>query len=88
MASIHRQLTIPVNTNRNFVIECDEMWSFVESKKTPFYIWLAIDCHSRAIVGCFIGDRTRQSARKLWASLPAVYQSCTLAYTDFWQAYQ
>ena len=60
------------------------------------YIWLAIDRHSRAIVGCFIGDsakrtlreRTRQSARKLWASLPDIYQSCTLAYTDFWQAYQ
>ena len=43
---------------------------FVESKKTSFYIWLAIDRHSRAIVGCFIGDRTRRSARKLWASLP------------------
>jgi insertion element IS1 protein InsB len=88
MASVPYQIIIPSNINHNLIIECDEMWSFVESKKTPVYIWLAIDRHSRAIVGCFIGDRTRQSARKLWASLPAIYQSCTLAYTDFWQAYQ
>jgi insertion element IS1 protein InsB len=88
MATIPRQISISANINRDLIVECDEMWSFVESKKTPFYIWLAIDRHSRAIVGCFIGDRTRQSARKLWASLPAIYQSCTLAYTDFWQAYQ
>jgi insertion element IS1 protein InsB len=88
MATIPRQISISANINCDLIVECDEMWSFVESKKTPFYIWLAIERHSRAIVGCFIGDRTRQSARKLWASLPAIYQSCTLAYTDFWQAYQ
>ena len=88
MAAIPRQIIIPANINYNLIIKCDEMWSFVESKKTPFYIWLAIDRHSRAIVGCFIGDRTRQSARKLWASLPPIYQACTLVYTDFWQAYQ
>jgi insertion element IS1 protein InsB len=88
MAGIPCQINVSANTNHNLIIECDEMWSFVESKKTPFYIWLAIDRHSRAIVGCFIGDRTRQSARKLWASLPDIYQKCILAYTDFWQAYQ
>ena len=34
-----------------------------------------------------MGDRTRKSARQLWASLPTVYQQCAVAYTDFWQAY-
>jgi insertion element IS1 protein InsB len=42
MAAIPRQIIIPANINYNLIIECDEMWSFVESKKTPFYIWLAI----------------------------------------------
>jgi insertion element IS1 protein InsB len=88
MATIPRQISIPININHNFILECAEMWSVVESKKTPVYIWLAIDRHRRTIVGCFIGDRTRQSARKLWASLPNIYQKCTLAYLDFWQAYQ
>ena len=62
------------------------MWSFVFSKKQEFYIWLAIDRDTREIVGCFVGDRTRKSARQLWASLPAVYRQCAIAYTDFWQA--
>jgi len=69
-------------------IECDEMWSFVFSKTYKFYIWLAIDRDTREIIGCYVGDRSRQSARKLWASLPGVYRQCAVAYTDFWQAYR
>ena len=34
------------------------------------YIWLAIDRETREIVGCYVGDRTRRAARKLWESLP------------------
>jgi IS1 family transposase len=65
-------------------IECDELWSFVFSKENKFYVWLAIDRTTREIVGCYIGDRSRASAKKLWASLPAVYRQCAVAYTDFW----
>jgi len=50
------------------------MWSFVERQENDVYIWLAIDRNSRKIVGCYIGDRTRKSARKLWADLPENYQ--------------
>ena len=69
-------------------IECDEMCSFVDSKKNEVYIWLAIDRDSREIIGCFVGDRTRKLARKLWAFLPEVYQQGAFVYTDFWQAYK
>jgi hypothetical protein len=34
------------------------------------------------------GDRSRQSAKKLWASLPSVYRQCAVAYTDFWESYK
>ena len=61
--------------------------SFVSSKANKLYIWLAIDRVTREIIGCYIGDRTRCSARKLWASLPPIYRQCAIAYTDFWQAY-
>lgn len=64
------------------------MWSFVDSKKNEIYIWLAIDRNSRKIVGCFVRDRTRKSARQLWASLPEIYKQWHIAYTDFWQAYK
>lgn len=87
LAQTPRQLEISVKSPGRLTIECDEMWSFVNSKKNEVYIWLAIDRDSRKIVGCFVGDRTRKSARQLWASLPTVYQKCAVAYTDFWQAY-
>ena len=64
------------------------MWFFVGSKKKEVYIWLTIDRYSREIVGSFVGNRTRKFARKLWASLPEVYQQRAVAFTDFWQAYE
>jgi len=44
----------------------------LESQKQ--WIWLGIDRGTREIVGVFVGDRSRQSAKKLWDSLPGVYR--------------
>ena len=41
-----------------------------------------------AIIGCYLGDRSRESAKKLWESLPGVYRQCAVAYTDFWESYK
>ena len=60
----------------------------VFSKKTKVYIWLAIDRTTREIIGCYLGDRSRKSAKKLWESLPSVYKKCAVAYTDFWEVYK
>ena len=88
LSCIPRQISISSKPRGKLIIECDEMWSFVNHKKNELYIWLAIDRNTKEIVGCFVGDRTRKSARKLWASLPTIYQQCAFAYTDFWQAYR
>lgn len=88
LARTPRHVRVSAKPSAKLTIECDELWSFVNSKKNEVYIWLAIDRNSRKIVGCFIGDRTRKSARKLWASLPDIYQQSAVAYTDFWQAYK
>jgi transposase-like protein len=85
LARAPRQVQVSGKPSGKLIIECDEMWSFVERKKNEIYIWLAIDRNSRKIIGCYIGDRTRKSAHKLWASLPKVYQQSAFAYTDFWQ---
>jgi IS1 family transposase/transposase-like protein len=87
LSRIPRQIKVSVKNKGKLTIECDEMWSFVGSKGYKVYIWLAIDRDTREIIGCYLGDRTRQSAHKLWASLPPVYRQCAIAYTDFWQAY-
>ncbi len=43
---------------------------------------------TREIIGVYIGDRTRYSAKKLWQSFPPVVRQCAVCYTDFWEAYK
>jgi insertion element IS1 protein InsB len=69
------------------ILECDELWSFVGKKRRQKWIWLAINRDTREIVGVAIGARTKATARRLWASLAAVYRQCAVCYTDFWEAY-
>ena len=49
---------------------------------------MALDADTREIVGLHIGDRTRNSAKQLWSSMPSVYRQCAVCHTDFWEAYQ
>ena len=47
-----------------------------------------MDADTREIVGVYIGARSRQSAKRLWQSLPPVYRQDAICYTDFWEAYE
>ena len=67
---------------------CDEAWSFVGNKGNKQWIWLTINRATREIIGVHIGDRSRESAIALWASLPPVYRQCAICYTDFWESYK
>ena len=46
-----------------------------------------MDAHTREIIGLHIGDRSAQSARALWQSLPGAYRQCAVIYTDYWESY-
>ena len=70
------------------VIQGDELWSFVGSKKNKCWSWLALDQGSREIVGCHLGHRDPSGAQKLWNALPPVYHQCAVCYTDFYFAYE
>jgi IS1 family transposase/transposase-like protein len=85
---VSRQVSVTEKARGKLIMECDELWSFVFSKKNKFYVWLTIDRKTREIVGCYIGDRSRKSAQKLWESLPSVYRQCAIAYTDYWESYK
>jgi IS1 family transposase len=65
----------------------DELWSFVDNKGNKEWVWLALDVATREIVGCYIGDRSSDSALALWHSMPGVYRQCAVVYTDYWEAY-
>ncbi|NJN49670.1 MAG: IS1 family transposase [Alkalinema sp. RL_2_19] len=69
-------------------VQMDELWSFVDHKGNKQWVWLALDANTREVVGCHIGNRSRESARALWQSLPGVYRQCAMVYTDFWEAYE
>ena len=68
--------------------EVDEMWSFVGSKENKQWIWMVMDTKSRQIIAFYIGDRSQESARKLWESIPRNYRDKGTFYTDDWQSYK
>lgn len=70
------------------IVQMDELWSFVDRQGNKQWVWLAIDAITREIIGCYIGDRSRKSARELWKSVPSVYRQCAKVYTDYWEAYK
>ena len=66
-------------------VQMDELWSFVDNKGNKQWVWLAMDTDTREIIGCYIGDRSRESAIALWQSIPAVHRQCAKVYTDYWE---
>jgi IS1 family transposase/transposase-like protein len=79
---------IDITKKGRLTTECDEMWSFVGMKADKKWIWQAIDCDSREIVGVYVGSRDRVGAEELWKSLPPVYRQCAVSYSDFQSAYE
>ena len=69
------------------VLEVDEMWSFVGHKGQQRWLWIALCRRTRQVVAYVIGDRSKQSCRKLWQRLPAAYRQCR-SFSDFWHAYE
>lgn len=70
-AQVPRKIKVSDKPRGKLIIECDELWSFVDNKDNKYWVWLAIDRKTREIVGCYIGDRSRESAQKLWKSIRA-----------------
>jgi insertion element IS1 protein InsB len=68
-------------------IEADELWSFVQKKANPHWLWLAMDKQTRQIIAFHVGDRSRDSAKQMWAKIPAAYRERATFYTDQYAAY-
>lgn len=82
----------PVAASRNILIGClaveaDEVWSFVQKKANPHWIWIAMDKQTCQIIAFHVGDRSRDSAKQLWANIPAVYRKQATFHTDQYAAY-
>jgi insertion element IS1 protein InsB len=68
-------------------VGADEMSSFVQNKANKQWIWLAMDPKSRQIIAFHVGDRSRKSAKRLWAKIPLAYRQHATFYTDRYVVY-
>jgi IS1 family transposase/transposase-like protein len=87
LASIPCHISIEAPPEAEIILECDELWSYVKSKENQEWIWLALERKSRRIVGAYIGNRSRESAKKLWESIPESWQRSCVVYTDGLESY-
>jgi insertion element IS1 protein InsB len=72
---------------RRLEAEADEMWSFVKKKANKQWIWIAMDATTRQIIAFHVDDRSRESAKELWAKIPLVYREQATFHTDQYEAY-
>jgi insertion element IS1 protein InsB len=63
-------------------VEADEMASFVHKKAHKQWIWIAMDARARQVIAFHVGDRSRKSAKRLWAKIPPAYRQHATFYTD------
>jgi IS1 family transposase len=50
------------------------MRSLVKQKTKKQWVWIAMDQQTRQIIAFRLGDRSRDSAKQLWANIPPVYR--------------
>lgn len=72
---------------RQLEAEADEMWGFVHKKANRQWIWIAMDVTTRQIIAFHVGNRSRDSAKALWAKIPLVYREQATFHTDQYEAY-
>ena len=83
----------PVSCQQNVMIqrlevEADEMASFVQKKANKQWIWIAMDVTTRQVIAFHVGDRSRKSAKRLWAKIPETYRQHATFYTDQYVVYE
>ena len=70
------------------ILEADELWSVVGSKREAWWAWVALDAGTRQVVAMVCGDRSERTAECLWDALPDEYRDGAIVCTDFWSAYR
>jgi len=69
-------------------VEADEMASFVQKKANKQWIWIAMDAKTRQVIVFHVGNRSRKSAKRLWAKMPEASRQHATFYTEQYVAYE
>ena len=72
---------------RRLEVEADEISSFVQKKARKQWIWIAMDATTRQVIAFHVGDRSRKSAKRLWAKIPLAYRQPATFHTDQYVVY-
>ena len=64
------------------------MSRFVQKKADKQWIWIAKDAKTRRVMAVHVGDRSRKSAKQLWAKIPLAYRQHATFYTDQYVVYE
>jgi insertion element IS1 protein InsB len=68
-------------------VEADELASCVQKQANTQWIWIAMDATTRQVITFHVGDRSRRSAKRLWAKMPQAYRQYATFYTDQYIVY-
>ena len=68
------------------ILELDEVWTFVGSKKNPVWLWIALCRRTRQVVAWWYGERDNLSCYSLWSRIPQNYKNA-LCFSDLWHCY-
>jgi insertion element IS1 protein InsB len=68
-------------------VEADEIASFVHKKANKQGSWIAMDAKTPQVMAFHVGDRSRKSAKRLWAKIPRSYRQPAMFYTDHYVVY-
>ncbi len=75
-----------VPAKRGDKLEMDELWSFVQKKANPHWIWLVVCRRTRQVIAAAMGARDEPTCRRLWNRIPEAYRR-KYVYTDFYATY-
>ena len=70
-----------------YVLELDELWSFVYCEANKCWIWIALCKRTRQIVSWGMGNRDEERCQTLWNLIPDDYKQ-SMIYSDFYATYQ
>jgi len=76
-----------VKDAQSTLLELDDLWSFVLKKGNQAWIWIALCRKIRQVIAYAVGDRSKETCRRLWESIPQAYR-VGHCYTDFLRVYQ
>ena len=59
----------------------------MQKKANKQWMWIAMDAKTRQIIAFHVGDRSGESGKALWATIPMVYREQATFHTDQYEVY-